>query len=353
MEVLIGSWSCHCQLVWRAGAQQPGHGTGSGRRDPGPGAPPRDAVRRRPQGRRECDGHGTGREADQASARTGRVSTCVGARLRPLQPTIECRRSRRSRSGVRRRGPRVRPRDGAARLPRCERNSSAPLASIVAARRTCSRRPPPWRRGGRRPRQGWPERRPRRRTAARASTGTARSAAPRVRHDHDALRVRVGVRALQRGVGGVGHRGDGDRRRQRGVEVLRDLARAQGDGLLDGRGGLGLTARRRPRAPRARPGRSTWSRSAGGARRAAAARTPRPCRPPGSRWRASPAAAATGAHAARSHRPGPSRRRPRARSRAADHLAVLGIGARRSCSRARARSSARRAPSSPSGAVRT
>ncbi len=55
----------------------------------------------------------------------------------------------------------------------------------------------------------------------------------RVRHDHHALRPRVGVRALQHRVRGVGHSGDGDLRRHGRIEVLRDLLRPRGHGALD------------------------------------------------------------------------------------------------------------------------
>ena len=54
----------------------------------------------------------------------------------------------------------------------------------------------------------------------------------RVRHDHDAFRPRVRVRALQDRVRGVGHGGDGYLRRHGRIEVLRDLFRTRGDRAL-------------------------------------------------------------------------------------------------------------------------
>ena len=54
-----------------------------------------------------------------------------------------------------------------------------------------------------------------------------------VRHDHDPLRERLGVRPLQDLEHGVGHGRHRDRRRHARIEVLRDLLRARDHGALD------------------------------------------------------------------------------------------------------------------------
>ena len=167
---------------------------------------------------------------------------------------------------------------------------------------------------------------------------------------------RLGVRAAQHAVGGVG-----DRRRRR-----RARSSAGSRYCATSRARSRPTARPRGRRPRARPGssrrlerlelgerRSTWSRSAAGARRAAAARTPRPCR--STRKSVTSIPGGSGDRCSRRTfspaRPAPEPPASTVASRA-DDLAVLGFGAAPLLIAGRSSSSARRAPRGRSAAAR-
>ena len=166
--------------------------------------------------------------------------------------------------------------------------------------------------------------------------------------DH-ALAVRVGVRALQHREDGVGDGGHRDRRRDGRVEVLRDLLRTRDHRPLDGpraRVALDRVARRLERLQLGERRPLRVDRQPAPVRQHAG-RTRRPCRSRGSRRRAcrrqlgevltqDVLAGATLRRAAGEHRRKPP-----------DDLALLAVGARRSWSRTRSSSSARRAPSSP------